>query len=53
MSRGVTFGEKDQELIEKIEEYQHAKKLKSFVDAVRELCGRGLTVGCVIDNIKE
>lgn len=44
MSKNVTFGEKDSELIKKIEIYQKEQRLPSFVEAVRILCGKGLQV---------
>lgn len=38
MSKGVSFGKNDEELIKLIEEYQHKNMLPSFVEAVRRLC---------------
>ena len=40
--KGVSFGERDRELVEKIEEYQHEEHLPSFTEAVRRLCELGL-----------
>lgn len=44
MSKVVRFGDKDKELIKRIEKYKRAKGLKSFVAAVRELCDDALTL---------
>lgn len=38
MSKNVTLGEKDSELIKKIKDFQKAQELPSFVEAVRILC---------------
>lgn len=42
MSRSVTFGERDKELIKKIEAYQREKDIHYFVEAVRQLCEKAL-----------
>ena len=34
MGKGVTFGKKDEELVEKIENFQQKNNLDYFVDAV-------------------
>ena len=52
MSKGVTFGEKDSELIQKIEVYKKAEELPTFVEAVRILCKKGLQTNEFIKNIK-
>lgn len=38
MTKQVTFGEKDSELIQKISDFQKMQKLPSFIEAVRVLC---------------
>ena len=45
MSKVVTFNDagKDAELVKKIKAYQKQKQF-TFIDAVRELCDKGLTV---------
>ena len=45
MAKTATFIDtgKDAELVKKIKAYQKQKKL-TFIDAVRELCDKGLTV---------
>ncbi len=40
--KGITFGEKDKELIKKLEDFQKRNELEHFVDAVRKLCEVGL-----------
>ena len=52
MSKRVTFGEKDLELVQKIEEFQKNQELPSFVEAVRILCKKGLQTNEFIKNIK-
>ena len=42
MTKQVTFGEKDSELIQKISDFQKMQKLPSFIEAVRVLCEKGL-----------
>ncbi len=42
--KGVKFIDDDEELIKKIEEYQKAHGLSSFVAAVRKLCKDALAV---------
>ena len=44
MKKIITFSERDRELIKKIEKYQHAKELSSFVAAVRQLCEDALAL---------
>lgn len=45
MAKTVTFNDtgKDAELVKKIKAYQKQKQF-TFIDAVRELCDKGLTV---------
>ena len=42
MSKGVTFGDKDTQLINRIVAYQKEKGISSFVEAVRQLCEKAL-----------
>ena len=50
MSKKVTFGERDLELIQKIETYQKEQNLPSFIEAVRILCKKGLQVNELISQ---
>lgn len=52
MTKRVTFGEKDSELIKKIETYQKEQGLPSFIEAVRILCKKGLQFNELIKNPK-
>ena len=49
MTKQVTFGEKDSELIQKISDFQ---KLPSFIEAVRVLCEKGLQINELIKSTK-
>ena len=42
--RKITFNDSDNELIEKIKQYQEAHGLSSFVAAVRKLCKDALEI---------
>ena len=42
MGRSITFSERDEELIKKIEAYQREKDIHYFVEAVRQLCEKAL-----------
>ena len=42
MAKQVAFGKKDEELIKKIISFQEEKGIKSFVEAVRQLCNEAL-----------
>lgn len=42
MSKGVTFTDKDKNLIQQIEKYQNENGISSFVGAVRKLCSDAL-----------
>lgn len=42
MGRNITFGERDEKLIKKIEAYQKEKGIRYFVEAVRQLCEKAL-----------
>lgn len=44
MTKHITFIDNDEELIKKIEEYQKAHGLSSFVSAVRKLCDDALKI---------
>ena len=44
MAKQVKFGEKDLELVKRIEDFQKKQKLPSFIEAVRVLCEKGLQV---------
>lgn len=44
MAKQVKFGEKDLELVKRIEDFQKEQKLPSFIEAVRVLCEKGLQV---------
>ena len=44
VSKHVTFGEKDLELIRKIEIFQREQGIPAFVEAVRILCKKGIQV---------
>ena len=46
MTKQVTFGEKDSELIQKMQ------KLPSFIEAVRVLCEKGLQINELIKSTK-
>lgn len=52
MAKQVTFGERDLELIKKIETYQKEQGLPSFIEAVRILCKKGLQVNELISKNK-
>lgn len=52
MSKSANFGEKDRELVKKIEEYQKIQELPSFVEAVRILCKKGLQVNELVKNTR-
>lgn len=43
MKKQVLFNDRDQELISQIETYQKDNEIKSFVEAVRQLCRAGLS----------
>ena len=43
MKKQVLFNDRDQELISRIETYQKDNEIKSFVEAVRQLCRAGLS----------
>ena len=51
MKKQVLFNDRDQELISRIETYQKDNEIKSFVEAVRQLCRAGLpqSVSVTID----
>ena len=49
MTKQVTFGEKDSELIQKISDFQ---KMQSFIEAVRVLCEKGLQINELIKSTK-
>ena len=42
MSKQIAFVARDTDLIRRIEEYQQENKLLYFVEAVRQLCEKGL-----------
>lgn len=44
MAKQVKFGEKDLELVKRIEDFQKEQKLPSFIEAVRVFCEKGLQV---------
>ena len=44
MKKVVSFIDSDQELVDKIEEYQKAHGLSSFVAVVRKLCNAALEI---------
>ena len=50
MTKRVTFGEKDLELVKKIEEFQKKQELPYFIEAVRILCKKGLDTNEFIKN---
>ena len=50
MTKQVTFGEKDSELIQKISDFQKMQKLPSFIEAVRVLCEKGLQINELIKS---
>ena len=52
MAKKVSFGEKDLELIQKIEAFQKMQELPSFIEAVRILCKKGLQINELIKNSK-
>ena len=52
MGKGITFGEKDEELVRKIEEYQRKYDLDYFVEAVRKLCDTALSLEKTLSNMK-
>ena len=55
MKKQITFQEHDAELIEKILAYRKENEIKSFVEAVRQLCRAGLSqsVNVKIDLIQK
>ena len=42
MSKGMTFGDRDAQLIRKIVAYQNEKGISSFAEAVLQLCEKAL-----------
>lgn len=52
MSKGITFVDRDAELIKQIENFQKEQGLSSFIAAVRILCENGLHMSNVVKNIK-
>ena len=42
MSKGMTFGDRDAQLIRKIVAYQNETGSSSFAEAVRQLCEKAL-----------
>ena len=52
MAKHISFGEKDLELVQKIEEFQKLQELPSFIEAIRILCKKGLQVNELIRNVK-
>lgn len=48
MPVGVTFVEKDSELVQQIKEFQKEQGLPTFVSAVRLLCKNGLNMNDVV-----
>mgnify|MGYP004534540621 FL=1 len=42
MKKTANFTEKDKALIQRIEQYQKEQGIKTFIDAVRKLCGNAL-----------
>ncbi len=44
MSKKITFNDNDENLVERIIEYQKAHGLPSFVSAVRKLCDDALKI---------
>lgn len=42
--KGISFVEKDAALVKMVEEYQKAKRLPSFIEAVRILLSNALSV---------
>ena len=43
MGKQIAFTNQDKDLIEKIQVYQKEQNIKSFVEAVRQLCRSGLS----------
>lgn len=48
----VTFTDNDKELVNQIEEFQKAKNLRHFVEAVRVLCKEGLRMSDIVKNLR-
>ncbi len=44
MSKSVTFGKHDEELITLIQKFQHKNEIASFTEAVRQLCRLALEI---------
>ena len=42
MKKTATFTEKDKALLQRIERYQQEQGIKTFIDAVRQLCSNAL-----------
>ena len=42
MEKHITFGKCDEELVQKILLYQEKQNIKTFTEAVRQLCKNGL-----------
>lgn len=42
MAKGISFQNKDKELVKSLENYQQENGLKSFTEAVRQVCSLGL-----------
>ena len=42
MKKQVAFNDNDFELVQKIIKYQKENNIKSFIEAVRQLCNNGL-----------
>lgn len=52
MIKHITFTNNDADLVKKIEAFQKAQNLPSFVEAVRKLCQNGLHMTEVVRNLK-
>ena len=52
MGKGISFGEKDKELIKKIEEFQKKNDLDYFIEAVRKPCEVALEFEKTVSKIK-
>lgn len=52
MAKGMSFTDKDSELVKKIEKFQHTQELPSFTEAVRVLCEKGLAMSDVMQALK-
>lgn len=52
MTKRITFGDKDEELVKEIWAFQESQNLPHFVDAVRVLCRNGLRMSNIVKGLQ-